>query len=294
MRLLIKDILQKTTQFFRDKGIESARLDTELLLAYALKWERMKLYLNYEYPLSDEELNACRELVKRRASGEPIAYILGRRDFFKNTFEVSPAVLIPRPETETLVEETLNWLNQETENARVIDLGTGSGCIGLSLLAERPELQLIAVDISAVAIEVARRNADTLGVSERAHFFATDAVEFSAEKTKSIFGALADAVVSNPPYISNQDPRVQESVRKFEPSQALFSGDDGLDAIRSWAEKASELVRIDGLVIFEIGDFQGREASEIFETTGRYRDVSIVKDLTGRERFVRAIRAGGN
>jgi release factor glutamine methyltransferase len=169
MHMQLKDILQKTTLFFKDKGIASARLDTELLLARALKWDRVRLYMNYEYPLSESEIEACRALVRRRAQGEPVAYILGERDFYKSSFEVEPGVLIPRPETEGVVEDSVAWLKTQppSDGYRLIDMGCGSGCIGLSILKEVPEARLLAVDISSVAIRVTTKNAERLGVAER-------------------------------------------------------------------------------------------------------------------------------
>src|SRR5262249_25104075 len=154
-----KDVLSKSTQFLREKGSETARLDSELLIASALRWQRIKLYLNHEYPLSDDELKACRENVRRRGTGEPVAYIVGEKDFYRSTFQVSAAVLIPRPETEALVEEAITYCLQREKSLasqiHVLDLGTGSGCIGLSILTEVPSAKLTAVDISSEAISVA-------------------------------------------------------------------------------------------------------------------------------------------
>lgn len=290
----VKDVIQKTTQFFREKGFDSPRLDTELLVASALHWERMKLYLNYEYPLSEEELTACRELVRRRASGEPVAYILGEKGFFKNTFKVTPDVLIPRPETESLVEAALEFARACAPSARIIDLGTGSGCIGLSLLAELPYARLLAVDISSGAIAVARENAALIGVGERANWSEGDAGAISPAFVETELGGLADIVVANPPYIAPNDPEVQASVRKFEPALALFSGADGLDHIRSWATTVGGVARAGAFVMFEIGFDQGRTAKEIFEKTGFFDRIEVVRDLAGHERFVRAFRKESN
>ncbi|MES2963009.1 MAG: peptide chain release factor N(5)-glutamine methyltransferase [Bdellovibrionota bacterium] len=286
----VKDVIQKTTQFFRDKGFDSPRLDTELLVASALHWERMKLYLNYEYPLSEDELKTCRELVRRRASGEPVAYILGEKGFFKNSFKVTPEVLIPRPETESLVESALEWARVNAPAARIIDLGTGSGCIGLSLIAEMPEAHLLAVDVSPGALGVAKENATLLGVDDRVKWHEGDAGAVSPARVEAELGALADIVVANPPYIAPNDPEVQASVRKFEPALALFSGVDGLDHIRSWVTAAGGIARAGAFVMFEIGFDQGRTAKEIFESTGFFDRIEIVRDLAGHERFIRAFR----
>lgn len=288
--MMVKDVIQKTTQFFREKGFDSPRLDTELLIASALHWERMKLYLNYEYPLSEEELTTCRDFVRRRASGEPVAYILGEKGFFSHTFKVTSDVLIPRPETETLVEIAIDWAKANAAAPRIVDLGTGSGCIGLSLLAALPEAQLLAVELSAGALAIAKENAETLQVSGRAHWHAGDAGAVTRDLVEHELGTLADVIVANPPYIAVNDPEVQESVKKFEPASALFSGDDGLGHIRSWAKAAGPIARAGAFVMFEIGFDQGRTAKEIFEQTNFFERIEVVRDLAGHERFVRAFR----
>ena len=291
----VKDILQKTTQFFRNKGIETARLDSELLISAVLNWERMKLYLNYEYPLTEDEVSACREFVRRRSQGEPVAYILGKRDFYNHTFFVNSSVLIPRPETEHIVEEATKWIKtSELQAPRLIDFGTGSGCLGLSLLAESSESKLVAVDISKGAIEVAAKNAESLSLSDRVHFIEHDVAELQVDQVSPLLGGLADVIVANPPYIAENDPQVEANVKKFEPATALFSPEQGLQHIKLWAAKAAELLRGGGFIMFEIGHEQGRAARDIFEATGSFTGVQIVKDLSGRERFVRALRSEEN
>ena len=296
----IKDILQKTTEFFKNKGFDNPRLETELLISTALNWQRMKLYLNHEYPLTEAELNACRDFVRRRAGGEPAAYIVGTKGFYKHDFKVTPAVLIPRPETEELVEYAVEWAKKNAPEARVVDLGTGSGAIGLSVAAALPEAQLLAVDISEEALKVAELNSvemhgtdlktKNLDVRERSHFLLKDAGAVTLEDVTRAIGGKADLVLANPPYIAEDDPEVQPNVRKFEPSQALFSGENGLQHVRAWVKTASEIARAGAFVMFEIGHEQGQAAKEIFEQTGSFENVSVVRDLSGRERFIRATR----
>lgn len=286
----IKEILQKTTDFFRNKGFDSPRLETELLISSALRWERMRLYLNHEYPLTEEELNACREFVKRRATGEPVAYIVGHKGFYKHSFKVTPAVLIPRPETESLVEEALTWAKKNCAQARVVDLGTGSGCVGISVLAELPDAKLLAVDISDAALAIAQTNAEEIGVNDRSTYLNKDAAMLDASVVKSTLGELADIVLANPPYIAQDDPDVQDSVRKFEPGVALFSDENGFSHIRAWARTAARIARPGAFIMFEIGHEQGARAKEIFAATTDYENVQIVKDLAGLERFIRATR----
>lgn len=286
--MLLKEIITKTTGFFTDKGYSSPRLDTELLLAHALKWDRIKLYMNYDYPLTEQEMTTARELVKRRAQGEPVAYILGTREFYKSKFHVEPGVLIPRPETEEIVEQAVQWLSQfEQPSKTVIDLGTGSGCLGLSIIKEIPEAELFAVDVSAVAIKVAAQNANLLGLSERSTFTQMKAEELTPHKLPESFDGLVDALVANPPYIAASDKEVEANVKKFEPQEALFSDDNGLAHIRSWSKIAGDLVRPGGFVMFEIGWDQGPAAREIFTKDGRFDKIEIAKDLAQHDRFVR-------
>lgn len=289
--MLVKEIIQKTTRFFQDKGFSSPRLDTELLLAHALGWERMKLYLNYDYPLNEQELVKARELVRRRLTGEPIAYIVGKKDFFKASFKVNSSVLIPRPETELLVEYVLTWSDSEEMN--IVDFGTGSGCIGLSLLLERSESKLLAVDLSQDAIGVARENAENLGLSNRVLFMAKDVKDLQLSEVRDFFsGCNPDVIVGNPPYIAIDDEQVSDEVKKFEPGMALFSDDSGLKQISVWAQKAGQFIKPGGLVIFEIGHDQGQAASKIFEDLNILTEIQIRQDLSGLDRFVLGVRNG--
>ncbi len=283
----VKEILQKTTDFFRNKGFDSPRLETELLISSALHWERMKLYLNHDQPLTEAEVTACREYVRRRATGEPVAYIIGHKGFYKHSFKVTPAVLIPRPETESLVDETLTWAKRETVE-RVVDLGTGSGCVGISVAALLPDVRLFACDISEDALKVAEENAREIGVLDRATFLAKDAATVQASDLKMTIGGLADVILANPPYIAEDDPEVQDTVRKFEPHQALFSEDHGFADIKSWCATAARIGRPGAFVMFEIGHEQGARAEKIFEDNGSFENIKIEKDLAGLERFVRA------
>lgn len=291
----LKEILDKTTAFFRDKKIDSPRLDAELLLAHGLKLERIQLYLRFDQPMKEDELVVLRELVRRRASGEPVAYILGYRDFYKSRFEVSPAVLIPRPETEHIVEEALRWVTDTNEFLGLIDLGCGSGCIGLSLLKELPNARLISVDISEKAIEVARRNAETLGLSERVRFVHANAVRsdvvMSNYKEFTGLGKVS-VLVSNPPYIAHQDPDVEVNVKKFEPNTALFADDEGLALLKAWSAEYAPFLANPGLVLMEMGLHQGRSMKDHFFSLNKFNEVNVIKDLSGHDRVIRGVIHG--
>lgn len=272
----IQEVLDKTTKFFRDKSIESARLDAELLISAALGLRRIDLYLKFDQPLREEELEKCRGLVKRRTQGEPVAYILQRKEFFGFDFLVDSRVLIPRPETETLVELAADILKR-IEKPRLVDFGCGSGCIGLSLLKLCPESKGVLIDASADALEVTRINAETLGVADRAQFFHQRVQEFN--------GQDFDLVLGNPPYISPNDPTVDENVRKFEPASALFADENGTQQVREWADKAFSALRADGVTLFEIGASQGEAAKNIFAQAG-FQNIRIQRDLSDRDRIV--------
>lgn len=291
----LKEILDKTTAFFRDKKIDSPRLDAELLLAHGLKLERIQLYLRFDQPMKEDELVVLRELVRRRASGEPVAYILGYRDFYKSRFEVNPAVLIPRPETEHIVEEVLQWVADANDLLGFIDLGCGSGCIGLSLLKELPNARLIAVDISEKALEVARRNAESLGLSERVCFVHADAVrsDIIMSNYKEFTGLeKVSVLVSNPPYIAHQDPDVEVNVKKFEPNSALFADDEGLALLKAWSAEYAPFLSNPGLVLMEMGLYQGRAMKDYFFSLNKFNEISVIKDLSGHDRVIRGVING--
>lgn len=271
-----------TAGYFREKGIASPRLEAELLLAHALGTTRMGLYLDFDKPLDREEVARYRTLVRRRARGEPSAYLVGGREFWSLCFEVGPGVLIPRPETEHLVEEALGEMG---EAGRFLDLGTGSGAIAVALLTERPGWTAVAVEISPPAADVARRNAEKLGVADRLDL-----------REGSLFGPVEgerfDLIVSNPPYIpSGEIEALAAEVAHHEPREALDGGADGLDLIREIAAGAPARLAPGGRLIVEFGADQGERVRRIAEDSAGYGEVEIVKDYAGRDRVLLARRA---
>ncbi|MBO9665752.1 MAG: peptide chain release factor N(5)-glutamine methyltransferase [Bdellovibrio sp.] len=291
----LKEVLDKTTAFFKDKKFETPRLDAELLFAHSLKLERIQLYLKFDQPLSETELAGLRELVRRRGQGEPVAYILGYRDFFGHRFEVNSSTLIPRPETEQVVEEVLAWAKDKEKAYSLIDLGTGTGCLGLSLLKELPNAKLISVDISESALAVAKRNAESLGVAERVHFVHDDAgnVDLVMSAFKNFMGhATIDVLASNPPYIASNDPNVEENVRKFEPSSALFAEEEGLALLRKWSTSYSPYLATDALMLMEMGMSQGPAMQSHFENLNLFKNVRVLKDLAGLDRVIYGVKHG--
>lgn len=291
----LKEVLDKTIQFFREKKTDSPRLDAELLLAHGLGIQRIQLYLKFDQPLSDAEMATCRELVRRRAQGEPVAYILGAREFYGYNFQVNSAVLIPRPETEHIVEESLAWATDKEKAYTIVDLGTGSGCIGLSLLKQLPQAKLVAADISEKALEVARANAVALEVANRAEFVLADAAETDKilAVVKRFTGeAKIQILVSNPPYIATDDKDVEENVKKFEPDTALFAPENGLKFLQTWSRNYGPFLDQQSITLMEMGMTQGPEMKKHFESLGIFNQVDIIKDLASLDRVIRGVKNG--
>jgi release factor glutamine methyltransferase len=227
--------------------------------------------------LLPQEITELFAKAKRRASGEPLAYIIGQKDFYKDRFVVNPSVLIPRADTEVVVEEALQL---SLPPQRFIDLGTGSGCIGLSLLREWTQSHLIAVDISQKAIQVAQQNAHQLGLSERVEFICGDVLD------QKISGSF-DLVVSNPPYIARQDNRLEEAVKLYEPHTALYAEEYGLYFYKRWTAWAKQHLRDGGWLIYECGEGQATEIQSICLQNG-FKNIKISKDLASIDRVVAA------
>ena len=274
-RWTVLKMLQWTADYFSGKGIESARLEAELLLAATLGLDRIGLYVNFERPLDADELAAFRERVRRRAQREPLQYILGETEFWSLAFNVDSAVLVPRADTEVLVEEALARIE---DAARVLDVGTGSGAIAIALAHEKPEIQVTALDCSEPALEVARGNALRNGVADRITFLTGD---LAALPTGPF-----EMVVSNPPYIPSQDwAGLMPEVRDYEPRLALDGGSDGLAAYRQLAAQAGSLLAPGGWLLVEVGIGQAGEVSALFEAVGLV-EVGQRDDYSGIARVV--------
>jgi release factor glutamine methyltransferase len=281
------EVIRLSTRFLSERGSETPRLDAELLAAHSLGLRRLDLYLQYDRPLAEEELEPVRALLRRRAAGEPVAYLVGEREFYGRRFRVTPDVLIPRPETEVLVERTLRWARAaagpQGEGLRLADAGTGSGCVACTLAAELPGATVVAGDVSAAAVAVARENAARLGLDGR-----VEVGEGSWEAPLAA-GAPYDALVSNPPYITSSEMEgLMRDVRDHEPRLALEAGEDGLDAYRALLRGCLPLVRPGGLLAMEI-DPRRREAVTGLVAAGRPgSEVTVVDDLAGHARVVEA------
>jgi release factor glutamine methyltransferase len=276
---ILIDVLRLSTTYLGDHGSSSARLDSELLCAQALGIRRLDLYLQFDRPLDEHELTAIRELVRRRGKGEPVAYITGTREFYGRPFTVTSDVLIPRPDTETIVERALVAVRAlDGRAARVADLGTGSGCIAITLAAEVPGTEVVATDVSAAALEVARANAERLDV---------EATFVESSWADALDGAF-DLVISNPPYVTTGELAVVDrDVRDFEPHGALLGGVDGLDAYRALLASLREHVTTARLLL-EVDPRRATDVSAMVEAAFPGATVSSVADLTGRTRAIDA------
>jgi release factor glutamine methyltransferase len=279
----ILKILRWTTHFFETKdATDSARFDAELLLAEVLGFERIKLYTHFDRPMSDQELAAYRALVKRRVKGEPVAYLLGSAGFWSIELAVDERVLIPRPETEVLVEEVVELVGED-EEATLIDVGCGSGAIALAVATERPNLQVVATDISEQALALARENAEALGLADRVSFAHGDLLDGVDPSFLP-----CEIIVSNPPYVAEDErDEVMIDVKDFEPEGALFAGADGLDVIRRLVPAAFDALESGGHFLCEIGYRQGEAVKSLLEEAG-FVDMAIRKDYSDHDRVARA------
>lgn len=268
-------VLQWTAGYLKEKGIKEGRLDAELLLSDALGLDRVGLYLNYDRPLTAAELALVRERVGRRARREPLQYILGRVEFWSLSFAVNPAVLIPRPDTEILVEEALK---RASADAAILDVGTGSGAIAVALAHELPAAAVEGVDISPGALKVAAENARRNGVDGRLRLAEADLARLPE--------GLFDLIVSNPPYIARGElAELMPEVRDFEPHMALDGGEDGLDSYRLLARQTPSRLRPGGWLLLEAGIGQAAAVQKLLSEAGML-DIFIRDDYAGIPRVV--------
>ena len=279
-------ILNWTKQYFAKKGVENPRLDAEILLCAVLDCERINLYLEFDRPLTEEELAQFRGYVLRRGAQEPLAYILGEKAFMRNSFKVTKDTLVPRPETELLVENIIHLAEGVGGDVKILDIGTGSGAIIVSLLDYLPQAKGVGVDISIGALTVARENAQNIGVLERCGFIHSDV--FSKVPLDKKF----DIIVSNPPYIPAKDIATLAQDVQQEPHGALDGGEDGLDFYRQITAEAQDHMVEDGLLAFEIGYDQGDAVAALCKEAG-FTVAIVLKDYAELDRMVLGAKEGG-
>jgi release factor glutamine methyltransferase len=271
----VGEVLRRATEYLAGKGVESPRLDAEHLLGKALGLSRVELYMQHDRPLDDAERDAFRELVRRRGEREPLAYVLGEWGFRRLTLKTDRRALVPRPETEVVVERCLALLNGGTP--KVLDVGTGTGAIALAIADEHPSAQVTALEVSKDALALARENSALTGIAVR--FVEGDLVGGLGESEY-------DLVVSNPPYIRQEEvDTLQPEVRDWEPRLATVAGEH----TKLIAEHALEALRPGGHLVLEVADARADEAAELLERLG-YDEVLVTEDLTGRDRIVEGKR----
>ncbi|HHW09338.1 MAG TPA: peptide chain release factor N(5)-glutamine methyltransferase [Firmicutes bacterium] len=286
----VLELIKLTTNYLAGKGVSSPRLDAEVMLAHVLHLDRVGLYVNFERPLVPGEVAAYREMVARRGRREPLAYIIGEKEFMGKNFRVTPDVLIPRPETELLIEAVVKELDggdgdgagpgpgDEPERLRILDLGTGSGVIAVMLALLVPRARVAAVDISGEALAVARSNAVRHEVEDRITFLAGDLYEPLPP------GEMFEVIVSNPPYIAVPEYSTLSLEVRREPQAALLAGEDGLAVIRQVIAGAPARLADDGLLAIEIGAAQGEAVRRLAQQYG-FTSVIIGKDYAGFDRY---------
>ena len=273
-------VIKWTTEHFQKKGIDNPRLEAEVLLAHLLGIDRMGLYLNYETPLTEGERAAYREMIQRRTAGEPIAYIVGYKEFWSMRFAVSPECLIPRPETEHLVEETVRIGKGLQPPLRALEIGHGCGVTAIALATELEGAQIVATDISPGAHSLAKENAETHGVGERVKFVLGDLYPPGEEP----FGLIC----SNPPYIPTREIlQLAPEVRDYEPLTALDGGEDGLRFFREIAQGAPDFLIEGGWLLLEIGKGQDPQVATILQEQG-FSHIDLIPDYAGVKRVITA------
>jgi release factor glutamine methyltransferase len=278
MSISINDALRWAAEVLKENGVADARREAGALLSHVIARDRTFLISHAEDAIAESEQERFAEAIHRRATGEPAQYITGTQDFYGRAFRVTPAVLIPRPETELLVEAALRVMTAE---AQICDVGTGSGCIAITLVCERGDARAVAVDVSEAALEIAQENAVTHKVDSRVQFVLSDC--FSAlDESASRF----DAIISNPPYVSaNMLPGLQREVRNHEPQVALSPGEDGLSIIRRLLNESPRFLRGNGHLLMEIGFDQGEAVRELVDENV-WTLKEIQPDLQGIPRIV--------
>ncbi|HUU82434.1 MAG TPA: peptide chain release factor N(5)-glutamine methyltransferase [Phycisphaerae bacterium] len=276
-------LLKWTTEYLDRNGLDEPRLSAELLLSHALGCAKIDLYARHDRVADDEQRSRLRALVRRAADHEPIAYLVGRKEFYSLSFEVTPDVLIPRPETEMIVERMIGLCRSlETGQVTFLDVGTGSGCIAIAVLSQVKAARAVGSDVSSAALAVAGRNAEAHGVLDRLTLVEADRLDLPADCVPA--GGF-DVIVSNPPYVAEGDlTSLAENVRKYEPHTALFAGPDGLAFYRSLHDSAAGLLKSGGSVLVEIGAGIGdavrrvMEDGERFEHAGTWHDAADPHD----------------
>jgi len=284
----LKRLLEWTSDYLAKAAVDQPRLCAEILLAEVMKCQRIELYMAFDKVPTPDQLSTYRDWVKRCSKHEPVAYLIGRQHFFSLEFKVSPAVLVPRPETEVLVTQALAFLNQSNRpTLDVLDLCTGSGCVAVALAQNFVEAEFIASDISAEALAVAAENIARYDLGPRVKLCQSDLFDAIESSGKGIF----DLIVSNPPYISApQYAKLDKNVRDYEPPMALRGGEDGLDFYRRIVRHADKYLADDAALMVEVAYDQAEAVTELFQKCGYLNNVQTARDALGHHRVVSGIK----
>lgn len=286
----IQKLLGWITDYFGKSGVDSARLSAEMLLAFVLGLQRIELYVHFDRVVAGDKLKVLHELVKRAGEHEPIAYLIGRTEFYSLEIKVNRDCLIPRPETELLAERGIEFLRKRTGRQYVCDLCTGSGCVAVAVAKGVKDVGIIATDICDAAISVAAENVAHHALGETIKLLCGD---LFAPIIEGLDKTRFDLIVSNPPYISTSEyETLDKNVKEYEPKKALHAGDDGLDVYRRTIEQANEHLKDDGALMLEIGYAQGQAIKGLLEAAGCFSEITIEKDFQNNDRVVTAIKAG--
>ena len=278
----IIDVINWGVDYFENKSLENPRLEIEIFLQHILDCKKIDLYINFENKVSVPDLNTLKGYIKRRLRNEPSQYIVGKSNFYGRDFYVDNNVLIPRPETEILINACIEFLSMK-DNPEIIDIGTGSGCIGITLAKEIPSSNVIAIDCSEKALAVAEKNAKNIGIKN---------IDFvKSDFLKQTIDLRADLLVSNPPYIPKEDiSNLMADVKEYEPSKALTDNLDGLEFYRVFSKKFDPMIKIDGALIVEVGkDKHPLKAKKIFEKSGPV-NVEMINDYNGDIRVLKVMK----
>jgi release factor glutamine methyltransferase len=288
----IQKLLNWVAEYLKNKGVDSPRLSAEILLSSVLGLKRIELYTQFEKIITEEQLTRLHDLVERAGKHEPIAYLAGKTGFYSLELDITADCMIPRPETELLVERAIEFLRTRNGKQFVCDLCTGSGCIAVAIARNYPDCQIIATDISDAALSVAAKNDEKHGLKERIKLLCGDLFDpimpqLDVEKF--------DLIVCNPPYVSTAEfEKLGKNVKDYEPKLALFAGDDGLDIYRKIIERVGEFLKPDAALMLEIGYNQGQNVREFLEQVRIFAEITIEKDFNGNDRMIIAKRPKSN
>jgi len=278
----IQRLLNWITKHFTDKGIDSPRLSAELLLSYVLEKKRIELYTQFDRAVAKEQLDRLHDLVKRAEQGEPIVYLTGKAEFYSMELDITPDCLIPRPETELLVERAVEFLRSRSGKQLVCDLCTGCGCIAVAIAKNFCDARVIATDISDGVLKTAAKNIDKHRLRDRITLLCGDLFD---PIVPELGGGKFDLIVCNPPYVSAAEfEKLDKNIKDYEPRSALFAGDNGLEVYRRICKKADAFLKSDAALIMEIGYSQGQAIRELLEQTGCFSEITIEKDFNNNDR----------